>query len=44
MDNVTKGLLVAFVAIGLLLAFFGGKFVFNLVKSWKLTSLPGSSC
>ncbi len=42
LDNVTKGLLVAFVAIGLLLAFFGGRFVFNLVKSWKLTSLPGA--
>ncbi len=42
LDNLTKGLLVAFVAVGLLLAFFGGKFVFNLVKGWKMTSLPGA--
>lgn len=42
LDKVTKGLLVAFVAVGLLLAFFGGRFVFNLVKSWRITSLPGA--
>lgn len=42
LDNLTKGLLVAFVAVGLLLAFFGGRFVFNLVKGWTLTSLPGA--
>ncbi len=42
MDTVTKVLLIAFVAVGLLLAFFGGRFVFNLVKSWSLTSLPGA--
>jgi len=42
LDNVTKGLLVAFAVVGILLAFFGGKFVFNLVKSWSLTSLPGA--
>jgi LCP family protein required for cell wall assembly len=42
MDNVTRGLLVAFVVVGILLAYFGGKFVFNLVKGWSLTSLPGA--
>ncbi len=42
LDNLTKGLLVAFVAVGLLLAFFGGRFVYNLVKGWTLTSLPGA--
>jgi polyisoprenyl-teichoic acid--peptidoglycan teichoic acid transferase len=42
LDNVTKGLLVAFVVVGILLAYVGGKFVFNLVKSWSLTSLPGA--
>jgi cell envelope-related function transcriptional attenuator common domain len=42
LDNVTKGLLVAFAVVGILLAYFGGKFVFNLVKSWSLTSLPGA--
>ena len=41
-DNLTKGLLVAFAAIGILLAYFGGKFVFDLVKGWSLTSLPGA--
>jgi polyisoprenyl-teichoic acid--peptidoglycan teichoic acid transferase len=42
MDNVTKGLLVAFAVVGILLAYFGGKFVFNLVKGWSLTNLPGA--
>ena len=42
MDNVTRGLLVAFVVVGILLAFVGGKFVYNLAKGWKLTSLPGA--
>ena len=42
LDNVTKGLLVAFAVAGILLAYFGGKFVFNLVKGWSLTSLPGA--
>lgn len=42
LDNLTKGLLVAFAVVGILLAYFGGKFVFNLVKSWSLTSLPGA--
>jgi LCP family protein required for cell wall assembly len=41
-DNTTKGLLVAFAVVGILLAYFGGKFVFNLAKSWSLTSLPGA--
>lgn len=42
MDNLTKILLGAFVLVGLLLAFFGGKFIFDLVKSWSMTSLPGA--
>jgi len=42
LDNLTKGLLVAFAVVGILLAYFGGQFVFNLVKSWSLTSLPGA--
>ncbi len=42
LDNTTKGLLVAFAVVGILLAYFGGRFVFNLVKSWSLTSLPGA--
>lgn len=42
MDTLTKALLAAFVFVGLLLAFFGGRAIFNLVKSWSLTSLPGA--
>lgn len=42
MDTFTRVLLIAFVVVGLLLAFFGGRFIFNLVKSWSLTSLPGA--
>ena len=41
-DNVTRGLLVAFAVVGILLAYLGGKFVYNLAKSWSLTSLPGA--
>lgn len=33
---------MAFVVIGIILAIIGGKFVFNLVKGWSLTSLPGA--
>ena len=42
MDTLTKAMLVAFAFIGILLAFFGGRFIFNLVKGWSVTSLPGS--
>lgn len=42
MDKATKILLIAFVVLGVILAFVGGKFVFNLVKSWTVTSLPGA--
>jgi LCP family protein required for cell wall assembly len=42
MDNLTKGLLAAFVVVGILLAFVGGRFVYQLVKGWSLTSLPGA--
>jgi LCP family protein required for cell wall assembly len=42
MDNLTKGLLAAFVLVGILLAFVGGKFVYQLVTGWSLTSLPGA--
>ncbi|KAF0109863.1 MAG: LytR family transcriptional protein [Chloroflexi bacterium] len=41
-DTTTKVLLVAFAVVGILLAFIGGKFVFNLVKGWTLTNLPGA--
>lgn len=42
MDTFTKALLAGFAVIGLLLAFFGGKAVYNLVKGWSMTSLPGA--
>lgn len=42
MDNLTKGLLVAFAVVGILLAYVGGKFVFNLVKGWSLTPIAGA--
>jgi len=42
MDTTTRILLVAFAVVGILLAIVGGKFVFNLVKGWSLTSLPGA--
>lgn len=42
MDTLTKSLLGAFIVIGLVLAFFAGRFVFNLVKGWSMTALPGA--
>lgn len=42
MDNLTKGLLIAFAVVGIILAYFGGKFVFNMVKGWSMTDLPGA--
>jgi LCP family protein required for cell wall assembly len=42
LDNATKGLLIAFAVVGILLAYVGGKFIFNLAKGWSVTSLPGA--
>jgi len=42
MDTVTRVLVVVFVVLGVILAFVAGRFVFNLVKGWSLTSLPGA--
>ena len=42
LDTTTRVLLVVFVVLGVILAIIGGKFVFNLVKGWSLTSLPGA--
>lgn len=42
MDTTSKVLIVAFVVIGIILAIVGGNFVFNLVKGWSLTDLPGA--
>lgn len=42
LDTTARVLLVAFVVLGIILAFIGGKFVFNLVKGWSLTDLPGA--
>jgi LCP family protein required for cell wall assembly len=42
LDTTAKILIVAFAVVGIILAIIGGKFVFNLVKGWSLTSLPGA--
>ena len=41
MDNTTKILLVAFAVVGLLLAYFGGKFIFQMVSNTPGNVLPG---
>jgi LCP family protein required for cell wall assembly len=41
MDGLTKGILAAFVVVGILLAIVGGKFIYNLVKGWTISDLPG---
>lgn len=41
-DKLTIGLLSAFALVGIALAIVAGIFVFNLVKGWNLTSLPGA--
>lgn len=41
-DRTGRILLAAFAVLGIILAFIGGKFVYNLVKGWSLTSLPGA--
>jgi LCP family protein required for cell wall assembly len=42
LDNLTKGLLIAFAVVGIILAYIGGNFIFNLVKGWTITALPGA--
>jgi len=42
LDSTTRVLLIIFIVLGVILAFVGGRFVFNLVKGWSLTSLPGA--
>ena len=42
MDTTTRVLLISFAVVGLLLAFLAGKFIYNTVKSWSITSLPGA--
>ena len=42
MDNTSRILLIAFAAIGLLLAVFAGIFMYNTVKAWSITALPGA--
>lgn len=41
-DRTGRILLAAFAVVGLILAIVGGKFVYDLVKGWSLTSLPGA--
>lgn len=42
MDSTTWVILSIFVVAGLILAFVGGRFVYNLVKGWSMTNLPGA--
>lgn len=42
LDTKTWIILSVFGAVGVLLAVIGGRFVFNLIKDWSLTSLPGA--
>ena len=42
MDKTSRILLISFAVVGLLLAFFAGRFVYNTVKAWQVTSLPGA--
>jgi len=42
LDSLTIGLLIAFGVVGVVLAIIAGNFVFNLIKGWSLTSLPGA--
>ena len=41
-DRTGRILLAAFAVVGIILAIVGGKFVYDLVKGWSLTSLPGA--
>jgi LCP family protein required for cell wall assembly len=42
MDKTSKILILALAVIGALLAFLAGRAVYNLVKGWSLTALPGA--
>lgn len=42
MDALSRIILIIFGVVGIVLAFFGGKFVYGLVKSWSMTELPGA--
>ena len=42
LDTPSLVILIVCAVLGLILAFFGGRFVFNLVKSWSMTDLPGA--
>jgi len=42
MDATSRIILIIFGVVGIVLAFFGGKFVYGMVKSWSMTDLPGA--
>ena len=42
LDTKTWVILAIFTVVGLIFAFVGGNFVFNLVKGWSMTNLPGA--
>lgn len=42
LDATTLVILSIFVVLGIVFAIIGGRFVFNLVKGWSMTDLPGA--
>ncbi len=42
MDTTSWVILSIFAVVGIVLAFFAGKFVYGIVKSWSMTDLPGA--
>lgn len=42
LDTKSWVILSIFTVLGIVFAFVGGKFVFNLVKGWSMTDLPGA--
>ncbi|MRS02842.1 hypothetical protein EG832_06405, partial [bacterium] len=42
MDSTSWVILSIFTVVGIVAAFFVGKFVYGIVKSWSMTDLPGA--
>lgn len=42
LDATSRIILIVFAVVGIVLAFFGGRFVYGMVKSWSMTDLPGA--
>lgn len=42
MDTTTRSLLIIFIVLGVILAFVGGRFVFNMLRGWTGNNASGS--